>query len=154
MPLKDAGTIQKPDISCFFPGSQGLDWRNVATFCKVKNRGGPANERSSYIEAAGKASCLLYAQDGHHSAPCIHILSSSMYLTIFDRGRSLSTAGFDIHTKPDVFLHILVGVSMGTLRACSQTKSVQKPRGKTMRKTTVLHDISCHFQAELRVCCY
>ena len=97
----------------------------MATFCEVKNRSGPANERSSYIEAAGKASCSLYAQDGRHSAPCIHILGSSIYLTIFDHGGSLSTTGFNIHTKPDVLLRILVGVSAGTLNTLGFDTSIE-----------------------------
>jgi len=73
------------------------------------------NEKSSYIEAAGKASCMLYAQDGRHVALCIHILGSQIYLTIFDHGGSLSTTGFNIHLCPHSFLHILIGVSCATL---------------------------------------
>jgi len=62
--------MRKPDISCWFPKHQ-FDWRHLATFAEVKNRGSKANEKLLYIEVAGKASCLLYTQDGRHAAPCI-----------------------------------------------------------------------------------
>ena len=101
---------RKPDVSCWFNKSQ-FDWRHLTTFAEVKNCGGKANEKSSYIETAGKASCLLYAQDGHHAVPCIRILSSRIYFKIFDCGRSLSTCSYDINCFPWEFLHILIGVS-------------------------------------------
>ena len=124
-PLKGADASRKPDISCLFPHSPDLDWKNLVTFCEVKNRGGAANERVSYIEAAGKASCLLYAQDSRHSVPCIRMLGPSIYLTIFDRGGLLSTAGFNIHQRPDIFLRILIGVSAGPLSALGFDTSIQ-----------------------------
>jgi len=98
--------MRKPDISCWFPKHQ-FDWRHLATFAEVKNHGSKANEKLSYIEVAGKASCLLYAQDGHHAAPCIRILGSEIFLTIFDSGGSLTTCGYDIHRSPQSFLRIL-----------------------------------------------
>jgi len=113
-PLKGSDATRKPDISCWFPGSE-FDWRHIATFAEVKNCTGMPNERSSYIEAAGKASCMLYAQDSHHAALCIHILGSQIYLTIFDHGGSLSTTSFDIHLCPHSFLCILIGVLCATL---------------------------------------
>ncbi|KAF8547632.1 hypothetical protein OG21DRAFT_1490051 [Imleria badia] len=88
-----------------------VDWRFIATFCEVKNRATPMNENLSYLEVAGKSSCLLYAQDGCHAAPAIHILGSSIYLTIFYCSGSLSTCGFDIHDCLEQFLRILVGLS-------------------------------------------
>ena len=60
-------------------------------------------------------SCLLYAQDGHHSAPCICILGSHIYLMIFDCGGSLSTCGYDIHRFPHDFLRILIGITSASL---------------------------------------
>ena len=101
---------RKPDISCWFPKHQ-FDWRHLATFAEVKNRGSKANEKLSYIEVAGKASCLLYAQDGRHAAPCIRILGSEIFLTIFDRGGSLTTCSYDIHRSPQSFLCILISIS-------------------------------------------
>ena len=44
---------------------------------------------------------------------------------IFDRGGSLSTAGFDIHRHPDVFLHILISVSSGPLSTLGFDTSIQ-----------------------------
>ncbi|KAI6000082.1 hypothetical protein EDD15DRAFT_2362646 [Pisolithus albus] len=99
-PLNGGDAVRKPDMSCWLtPGSE-FDWRHLATFAKVKNRGGKDKEKSSYIEIAGKASCLLYTQDGCHAAPCFHILGSSIHLTIFDRGGSLSTCSYDINGQP------------------------------------------------------
>lgn len=123
--MKGADASRKPDISCLFPDSHDLDWKDLVTFCEVKNRGGAANERASFIEAAGKASCLLYAQDGRHSAPCIRILGPSIYLTLFDRGGSLSTAAFNIHHHPKMFLRILIGVSAGPLSTLGFDTSIQ-----------------------------
>ncbi|KAI5984419.1 hypothetical protein EDD15DRAFT_2375238 [Pisolithus albus] len=110
-PLKGGDAVRKPDMSCWLaPGSE-FDWRHLAAFAEVKNRGGKANEKSSYIETAGKASCLLYAQDGRHVALCFRILGSSIHLTIFDRGGSLSTCGYDINSEPRDFVRILIGVT-------------------------------------------
>ena len=53
------------------------------------------------------------------------MLGTSIYLTIFDRGGSLSTAGFDIHCHPDVFLRILIGVSSGPLSTLGFDTSIQ-----------------------------
>ena len=124
-PLKGADANRKPDISCLFPNCLSLDWKNLVAFCEVKNRGGLVNERASYLEAAGKASCLLYAQDGRHSVPCVRILGPSVYLTIFDRGGSLSTAAFNIHRHPEVFLRILIGVSARPLSTLGFDTSIQ-----------------------------
>lgn len=109
-PLNGGDAMRKPDVSCWFSNSQ-FDWRHLATFAEVKNHGGKANEKLSYIETAGKASCLLYAQDGRHAVPCICVLGSRIYLTIFDHGGSLSTYGYDIDHFPREFLCILIGVS-------------------------------------------
>ena len=114
-PLNGAHAVRKPDLSCWLAPDSKFDWRHLATFAEVKNRDGKDNEKSSYIETAGKMSCLLYAQDGRHSAPCIRILGSRIYLTIFDRGGSLSTCGYDIHRFPHDFLRILIGVTSASL---------------------------------------
>ncbi|KAI6016325.1 hypothetical protein PISMIDRAFT_99204 [Pisolithus microcarpus 441] len=103
--------VRKLDMSCWLTPGSKLDWRHLATFAEVKNCGGKANEKSSYIEMAGKVSCLLYAQDGHHAAPCFHILGSSIHLTIFDHGGSLSTCGYDINSKTHDFICILISVT-------------------------------------------
>ena len=110
-PLGGGDAVRKPDMSCWLAPGNKFDWRHIATFAEVKNRPGKDNEKSSYIETAGKASCLLYAQDGRHAAPCLRILGSQIYLTIFDRGGSLSTCGYDIHHCPCKFLRILIGVT-------------------------------------------
>ncbi|KAI6018244.1 hypothetical protein PISMIDRAFT_107687, partial [Pisolithus microcarpus 441] len=110
-PLKGGNVVRKPDMSCWLaPGSE-FDWRHLTTFAKVKNHGGKANEKSSYIEMAGKASCLLYTQDGCHAATCFHILGSSIHLTIFDRSGSLSTCSYDINSKLHDFVCILISIT-------------------------------------------
>ncbi|KIM55158.1 hypothetical protein SCLCIDRAFT_135289 [Scleroderma citrinum Foug A] len=98
-PLKGGDATRKPDISCWFPGSE-FDWRHIAMFAEVKNHAGKPNEKTLYIEVAGKASCLLYAQGGRHATFCIHILGSEIFFTIFDHGRSLSTCSYNIHQCP------------------------------------------------------
>ena len=123
-PLKGGDATRKPDISCWFHGSEFV-WRHIATFTEMKNRTGTPNEKSSYIEAARKASCMLYAQDSCHTALCIHVLGSRIYLTIFDHGGSLSTTGFDIHLCPHSFLHILIGVSCAGLNTLGFDMSIR-----------------------------
>ncbi|KAI6041979.1 hypothetical protein EDC04DRAFT_2892493 [Pisolithus marmoratus] len=87
-PLAGGGMVRKPDMACWLaPGSE-FDWRHLATFTEVKNCGGTDKEKLSFIETAGKASCLLYAQD-----------------------RSLSTCGYDINVQPCDFVHILIGIT-------------------------------------------
>ncbi|KAL4063505.1 hypothetical protein V8B97DRAFT_2026409 [Scleroderma yunnanense] len=105
-PLKGGDLTRKPGISCWFPESE-FNWRHLVISTKVKNHTGKPNEKSSYIEVARKASCLLYTQDGCHFASCIHILNSQIYLTIFDHGGSLSTCGYNINLCSCSFLHIL-----------------------------------------------
>src|SRR5437879_1737889 len=102
---------RKPDISCWLTPSPILDWRYVATFGEVKNHGRRDNEKLSFIETASKVTCLLHTQDGHHSIPCICILGSHIYLTVFDHGGSISTCGYDIHGNPLHFLCILISIT-------------------------------------------
>ncbi|KAI6010125.1 hypothetical protein EDC04DRAFT_2906180 [Pisolithus marmoratus] len=109
-PLSGGDAMRKPDLSCWLDAGSKFDWRHLTTFAKVKNCMGKDNEKSSYIEMAGKASCLLYAQDSCHAAPCLHILGSQIYLMVFDWGTSLSTCGYDMHHYPCEFLCILIGV--------------------------------------------
>ena len=113
-PLDGAYAARKPDITCYFQapnGGSNHTWEQVVTFCEVKTRASHKREKESFVEVAGKASCLLGAQDGRHSVSCIRILGSSIYLTIFHRSGSISTCPFDINSSPLQFLHILIGIS-------------------------------------------
>lgn len=110
-PLNGANVARKPDLSCWLAPGSKFDWRHLATFAEVENQDGKDNKKSSYIETAGKVSCLLYAQDGCHAVPCIHILGSHIYFMIFDHGGSLSTCGYDVHHCPHNFLCILISVT-------------------------------------------
>ncbi|KAI6104981.1 hypothetical protein EDD16DRAFT_1714339 [Pisolithus croceorrhizus] len=110
-PLSGGNAMRKPDLSCWLAPGSKFDWRHLATFAEVKNHMGRDDERSLYIEMAGKVSCLLYAQDGHHAAPCLCILGSLIYPMVFDHGGSLSTCGYDINHNPCEFLCILIGVT-------------------------------------------
>jgi hypothetical protein len=83
-------------------------------FGEVKSKKSPKTIRSSYVECAGKAAFILYAQDGRHAVPCIRILGTHIYFDIFDRGGSITTAGFDIHDHPKIFLRILLGLATGS----------------------------------------
>ncbi|KAL4068427.1 hypothetical protein V8B97DRAFT_2024966 [Scleroderma yunnanense] len=96
------------------------------------------NEKSSYIEVAEKASCLLYIQDSCHLAPCIYILSSQIYLTIFYHSGSLSTCGYNINLCSHSFLCILMDVPCASLNTlgfntsicCHQEQEVYKGKSK------------------------
>ena len=114
-PLDGAYVARKPDITCYFCTLEGVsnrNWEHVVTFCKVKNRTDPKREKELFLEIAGKASCLLGAQDGRHSVSCIRFLGSSIYLTIFHCSGPISTCPFDINSSLLHFLHILIGVSL------------------------------------------
>jgi hypothetical protein len=76
-PLDGAYTARKPNITCYFRTPDGVSnwsWEQVVTFCEVKNRSDSKREIESFIEIAGKALCLLGAQDGRNSVSCIQIL--------------------------------------------------------------------------------
>ena len=112
-PLDGAYAVRKPDITCYFRTLKGVsnrNWEHVVTFCEVKNRTDPKREKESFLEIAGKASCLLGVQDGRHSVSCIHFLGSSIYLTIFHRSRPILTCPFNINSSLLHFLCILIGV--------------------------------------------
>ena len=117
-PLKGSDVNRKPDLILLpasiatSESSKVLDWRDVSAFGEIKNRSAPDTLKKSFIKVAGKTALLFYAQDGRHSAPCLRILGHHIVLTFFDRGGSLSTAPFDIHENPEVFLRILLGISM------------------------------------------
>ncbi|KAI5985185.1 hypothetical protein EDD15DRAFT_2374468 [Pisolithus albus] len=135
-PLKGGDAVRKPDMSCWLPPGSEFDWRHLATFAKVRNCRGKANEKSSYIETAGKASCLLYAQDGCHVALCFHILGSSIHLMIFDHGGSLSTCSYDINSEPCDFMRILISITSAPHEILSFDMSIaweqQQCNGKTV----------------------
>ncbi|KAN0074444.1 hypothetical protein V8E55_011856 [Tylopilus felleus] len=83
---------RKPDIALFECNSDS--WPHLISFYEVKNKADTSTEKESYIELA----------DGRHIAPSICILSSKIYFTLFNRGGSISTCGFDIHDNPETFL--------------------------------------------------
>lgn len=115
MPLKGSDANRKPDLlllpASIAKSSKDLDWRDVIVLGEIKYRRTATAMKKSYTEAVGKTALLLYAQDGRHSAPFLRMLGHHIILTFFDRGGSLSTAAFDIHKNPEVFLRILLGVS-------------------------------------------
>ncbi|KAI6109303.1 hypothetical protein EDD16DRAFT_1522535 [Pisolithus croceorrhizus] len=120
-PLKGGDVGRKPDMSCWLaPGSE-FDWRHLATFAKVKNCGGKANEKSSYTETA---------------APCFCILGSSIHSMIFDHGGSLSTCSYDINSKLLDFMCILISITSAPHEIlgfdASTTWEWQQCNGKTV----------------------
>ena len=112
-PLKGSHANRKPDLILISQDIQygPLDWRDVHAVGEMKIRNTAKTRKKSYIEVAGKTALLLYAQDGRHSAPCLQILRTSVVLTFFDRGGSLSTAPIDIHKHPEEFLRVLIGLA-------------------------------------------
>lgn len=70
--------------------------------------------KSSFKQIAGQTGVVLCAQDGRHAAPSLRLLGSYVSLTFFDRGGSLETYFVDIHTDPELFLRILVGLNAAT----------------------------------------
>ena len=118
-PLKGSDTNHKPDL-ILLPvsianSSKDLDWRDVVVFGEIKSKKTPDTLKKSYIEITGKTALLLYTQDGRHSAPSLRILCHHIILMFFNRGGSISTAAFNIHENPEVFLCILLGVSTASM---------------------------------------
>ncbi|KAG9310186.1 hypothetical protein JVU11DRAFT_9812 [Chiua virens] len=101
---------RKPDL-VLSPNGAELDWRDVLVFGEMKNTNCSKTLKTSFTEIAGKTSVLLYAQDGRHAAPSLQILVSCVSLTFFDWGGSLKTYPIDVHTDPEMFLHIIVGLA-------------------------------------------
>ena len=95
--------------------SKDLDWRDVVVFGEIKSKKTPDTLKRSYIKITGKTALLLYAQDGRHSAPSLPIVGHHIILTFFGWGGSVSTAAFNIHENPEVFLCILLGVSTASM---------------------------------------
>ncbi|KAN0074462.1 hypothetical protein V8E55_011874, partial [Tylopilus felleus] len=113
-PLDGTYAARKPDITCCFPtpdSTSNRTWEKVVTFCEVKTRADSKQDKESFIEIAAKASCLFGGQDGCHFVSYIHILGTSIHLTIFHRSGSVSICPFDINSSPLQFLHILIGIS-------------------------------------------
>ncbi|KAI5988016.1 hypothetical protein EDD15DRAFT_2199193 [Pisolithus albus] len=140
-PLKGSDANRKPDFILLplsiADSSRELDWRDVIVFREMKSRKTTDTLRKSYIEGAGKTALLLYAQDGRHSAPYLQMLGHYMVLTFFDRGGSLSTAVFDIHDNPDVFLHILLGISTAPTETIGFDETVFWDRDDKKKKVLV-----------------
>lgn len=113
-PLDGAYALRKPDITCYFQALEGVrkwSWEQVVTFCEVKNRADSKRDKESFIELAGKVSCLLGVQDGRHFVLSIRILGSLIYLTTFHRSGSITTCPFNINSSPLQFLQIIISVS-------------------------------------------
>ncbi|KAG6369095.1 hypothetical protein JVT61DRAFT_15603 [Boletus reticuloceps] len=92
-----------------------LDWRDVLVFGEMKSKHNRDTSKVSFINITGKMSILLCAQDGRHAAPSLRILGSHVTLMFFDRGGSLETDSINIHSDPELFLHILVGLTKASL---------------------------------------
>lgn len=148
-PLKGASANRKPDLllsAVGSPNGRDADWRDVMAFGEVKSKKSTKTLKSSYVESAGKAAFILYAQDGRHAVPCIRMLGTHIYFDIFDRGGSVSTAGFDIHDRPEVFIRILLGLATGSRLRLGFDSSihvdllVQPGENKVRKRMTVMMD--------------
>ncbi|KAF9235102.1 hypothetical protein BU15DRAFT_78334 [Melanogaster broomeanus] len=149
VPLKGAAANRKPDLllsDIESPNGHDADWRDVIAFGEVKSKKDSKTLKSSYIEAAGKAAFILYAQDGRHAVLCVRILGTHIFFDIFDRGGSISTAGFDIHDHPEVLLHILLGLAtasklhVGFDSSIHVDSSVQHDWQTQRKRMTILRD--------------
>ncbi|KAF8449210.1 hypothetical protein L210DRAFT_3640834 [Boletus edulis BED1] len=110
-----SGAIRKPDLLLCEEGiiskrvsqKEKFDARtDIYSLGEVKQKYSEDHKKESYIELAGKVAFLLEAQDGRCAVPGIQLLGSSIILTLFDRGGSISTYPLDIHLFPEQFLRI------------------------------------------------
>lgn len=114
------GAIRKPDLLLCEEGvitkrvvrQAKFDMRtDVYSLGEVKKTFNEENTKDSYVELAGKVALLLEAQDGRCMVPGIRLVGSHIFLTIFDRGGSISTFPLNIHKFPEQFLRILLGLT-------------------------------------------
>lgn len=115
-----SGAARKPDLLLCEEGvitkrttkGEKFDMRtDVYALGEVKKTNNDESRKESYVEVAGKVAFLLEAQDGRYATYGIRILGSTVILTLFDRGGSISTCPLDIHKFPREFLRILFGVT-------------------------------------------
>ena len=83
---------------------------DVYSIGEVKKKYNEEHKKDSYVELARKVAFILEAQDGRCAVPGIQILGTTIILTFFDQGGSISTYPLDIHQHPEQFLRILLGV--------------------------------------------
>ncbi|KAI6039269.1 hypothetical protein EDC04DRAFT_2895514 [Pisolithus marmoratus] len=72
------------------------------------------------------------------------MLGHYIILTFFDQGGSLSTAAFDIHDNPEVFLHILLGISTALIETIGFDETVFWDHDKKRKKVLVAWKGSSH----------
>lgn len=100
------------------------DWRDVLVVGEIKSQMNSETSKASFKDIAGKISVMLNAQDGRHGAPALQMLGSEISLIFFDRGGSVETNSTDIHTDPEIFLQILLGLSRASLSQLGFDSSV------------------------------
>ncbi|KAI6161476.1 hypothetical protein EDD17DRAFT_1759242 [Pisolithus thermaeus] len=118
-----SGAIQKPDLmlcegstikKCKVLEEHQFDLRtDVYVISELKNRYSTDNMRASFIELTRKVVFQLENQDGQYAMPGLQILGDHIILTLFNRGGSVSTHPLHIYQCPEVFLHVILGITFG-----------------------------------------
>ena len=126
--------MRKPDlILCHRPVSERkIDIRvDVLSIGEMKASNQTDNLKESFIELAGKAAFLHQAQDGCYAAPCIRILGEDVVFTLFNRGGSISTQPINIHSSPEIFLCILLGITFASHITLGFDPTIHEVKNKT-----------------------
>ena len=95
-------------------------WAQVPTSCEVKNHNNGVKQNQSFMEIAGKTLCILATQE-----MVITHLRSTISLTVFDLGGSITTHVFNIHHSSNKLLHILLEVSLADYSVLSSDMSIE-----------------------------
>ncbi|KAI6127268.1 hypothetical protein F5141DRAFT_1210630 [Pisolithus sp. B1] len=95
--------------------------------------------RASFIKLAGKVIFQLENQDGQYAMLGLQILGNHIILTLFDRGGSVSTHPLHIHQCPEVFLHVLLGITFGDAVVLSFNTTIS-PVKEGKKKVQIIRD--------------
>ncbi|KAF8546898.1 hypothetical protein OG21DRAFT_1490718 [Imleria badia] len=143
-----SGAIWKPNLLLCKEGAITTRYANQQKFnmrtgvyamgeLEVKKTYNEDSKKQSYIELAGKVVFLLEAQDGCYATLGVRVSGTTIVLTLFDQGDSISTHPLDIHQHPEEFLRILFGVTFtdGAVLSFDFTISLNPESHKVIRIT-------------------
>ena len=104
---------------------------DVLSIGEMKASNQTDNLKELFIELMGKVVFLHQAQDSRYAVPCIQILGEDIVFTLFNHGGSISTQPINIHSSPEIFLHILLGITFASRITLGFNPTIHKVKNKT-----------------------
>ncbi|KIK79853.1 hypothetical protein PAXRUDRAFT_45521, partial [Paxillus rubicundulus Ve08.2h10] len=102
-------THRRPDIVCYETECKKCDWRLLHTVLELKS--GALSHSNIFTVMAKWAKTIFMCQDNRRFVLVLLLHKYELSLALFDRGGSIIADPFDIHDKPELFLHILFGIT-------------------------------------------